>query len=342
MRLRFLALFAIAALFLAKPAMSEEMPNLRPVTTGMAERLSEAAAAFADAASRLHRTMDAACAARDPRVALQPELARTVEAWGRLIVLRLAPVTDAARLERVLFSPDPRDVTGRQLSALLAAEDEATFEALPGKSVALRGLGALDRMSDRLKEPYACRLAQAIAGEVAATAREIEAAATAFAQRLTDPGGEPYRTQAEAASAILNALATSTGALRDLTLRPILGDDPATSRWRQAPLRRTELTSTYIRAQIAGLTAAIGALNLGEALPNTDARLANQIAFELATAARALNGLDGPLEERVSDGATRGRLNLAVINLASLEGLLTERLAGALSLRLGFNSLDGD
>ena len=305
-----------------------------PATEALVERTAE-----------LQPAISAVCEGTADAAEAREAFADTVKAWGRVAILRLPPLLDESRLERMLFHPDPRDVTGRQLSTLLAGEDVADLKGVAAKSVALKGIGTLDRLLQNLDEAYPCAYAAAVAGEVHAVAEEIvEAFAGPYREALLAPapGAALYRDPGEATSAIVTGLATSVAALRDLVLQPTLGETPERSRWRLAPFRRSGLAWDYALAELAGFSDALKAMDLPETLPEDARYLARSLQFEIANAARALSSLDAPLEETVADEAARAQIDLAIIGLGALEPLLRDRVAEALGLRLGFNSLDGD
>jgi predicted lipoprotein len=65
---------------------------------------------------------------------------------GRRRDIRFGPVTEENRLERILFWPDRKGIGLKQVQAAIAGEDAtaADPQTLPGKSVAMQGLGALE------------------------------------------------------------------------------------------------------------------------------------------------------------------------------------------------------
>ena len=66
--------------------------------------------------------------------------------WSRIEIVRVGPVLDDNRFERVLFFPDRKSTGLKQVQRILAENDETATIAtsLRGKSVAVQGLGALE------------------------------------------------------------------------------------------------------------------------------------------------------------------------------------------------------
>ena len=78
--------------------------------------------------------------------ALQESFADIVESWGRIEFLRLGPVMEQNRFERILFYPDRKSTGLKQVQALLARPDEDVTYApsLKTRSVAIQCLGAYE------------------------------------------------------------------------------------------------------------------------------------------------------------------------------------------------------
>ncbi len=107
-------------------------------------------------------------------------------AWARIEIVRVGPVLDDNRFERILFFPDRKSLGLKQVQRLLAEKDESATSAgtLKGKSVAVQGLGALDFVlngtgaDDLAKEPngFRCRYGAAIAAILAGLGQDLAAA----------------------------------------------------------------------------------------------------------------------------------------------------------------------
>ncbi len=280
---------------------------------------------------------------------------RTVEAWSRIELLRVGPVTEENRLERILFWPDRKGTGLKQVQAALATEDPTASDpaSLAGKSVAMQGLGALEFVlfgtgSETLAsaDGYRCAYAAAIARNasgIAGGVAEAWAKPDGYAGHWSHPGeANPYfRDETEALNELLAVFVDGLELVRDQRLG-FLGEASADDKPKQALFWRSDLTAASLAADVAGLSRLFEASGLGDALPADKAWIADSIRFEFANAARAAEGVRGPIEEVLRDPARRDALAYLRIVSKSLSELFGTRLAAELGLTAGFSSLDGD
>ncbi len=103
---------------------------------------------FRDKARALESTMQALCA--DPSANKMNDakqgFADTVDAWSHIEIVRVGPVIEQNRFERILYYPDKKGLGLKQVQRYLADKDESvtTADGLKTKSVAAQGLGALE------------------------------------------------------------------------------------------------------------------------------------------------------------------------------------------------------
>lgn len=335
-----LILTTLACLFISlAPAMAATEAQFRDMNNRfLSDYLQGASTRFVQATANLSKAMTARCS--DATVSIKQPLRAAVTAGAGLTVLHLPVLETESRNARILFHPDPRSIAGRQLRRLM--NSETTIETMQGKSVALVGLGTLDRLLGRLDEPRVCTIAMAVATELARTAQDISSAVPVFAQAVRNAGADNplYRDQAEAAGKIIGSFATSIAAMRDLTVQPMLGESPERSRWKAAPLRRTENTFAYLQAQAAAMVAMLEAIKpQGEG--DVD-RATSALRFELSNVARQLGAAAAPVEEIATGEDGRGRLAALIFGLNGAEQAASRGLMQALGLQSGFNALDGD
>jgi predicted lipoprotein len=304
----------------------------------LAGYLSPAAEKFQVATGNLAATLQAYC--DNDTGGVEAALADSIEAAAGLMILHLPITQNNSRNARILFHPDPRDTGGRQLRRLLGGD--VPFGDMSGKSVALRGLGTLDRLFSRLNEQRACALAATVAVDLHETAEEISAAVPAFTQTVLNPGPDNplYRTHAEASAKIVGSLSTSVAALRDRTIGPMIGENAERSRWRSAPLRHSGATFDYLQAQIHSMTDLVAALELSSEGDIGTAK--SNFSFEAANLERFLTSFDRSVEVVAAKEDSRQRLKAMVFGLNGLEQVSSAGLMQALGLKSGFNALDGD
>ena len=280
---------------------------------------------------------------------------KSVEAWSRVELLRIGPVTEENRLERILFWPDRKGTGLKQVQAALATEDKTAADpaTLAGKSVAMQGLGALEYVlfgtgSDELAGTagYRCAYAAAIATNVAAIAGAVEEEwrrPGGFAEQWSRPGAPnpSFRDETEARNELLAIFVDGLELLRDQRLA-FLGEAAGDDKPKQALFWRSELTVANLAGGVDGLARLFEASRLAGLLPADQAWIADSIRFEFANAARAAGGVQGPIDEALKDPARRGALAYFRIVTSSLSELFGTRLAAELGLTAGFSSLDGD
>jgi predicted lipoprotein len=349
------AVFLVSLLAATNPATAQDGSGSR-IAAGFAR---PALAALGGAAGETEAVIGALC--EEPSQAALKTARETfgtlVAAWGRVTVLRFGPLADEHRFERIFFWPDPRGIALRQVQGLLAEKDESatTAAGLSEKSAALQGLPALEfalfgtGAEEMAAKPdsFRCNYARAIAGNVSAIAGDTLAGwqdGGAFAQSFTGPGAgtEPYRTAAEVDGEIVKALSTVFQFVHAAELEPPLGDAIDDARGKRAPLWRSGLTFDLVAAQVEGAHDFLDFAGYEETLPEDRRWVAGSIRFELQTALTALSGIDAPPEQAFGEEAARGKINLANLAIEHAGRQVSEQLAGALGLVMGFNALDGD
>ncbi len=318
--------------------------------------------AFADLArdtATLGASTEALCAApgEDALKAAQGAFAVVVRDWGRVSWLNLSPMVEDSRQERFFFWPDPRGIALRQVQAALAGADPALTDpaALPGKSVALQGLGALEFLlygtgAETLAGPdgaYRCGFAAAIGKNLETLAGAMAAGFaedSAFVANLRQPGPDNplFRTHAEAAGKLFVGAAAGVEIVSDRILGTGLGDRPQDAKPRSAPLWRSDATLAYAAAMLAGIDALLAGGRMSETLPSDQSWMEASLHYELGGAISGLAAIGMPFTEASADTAGRSRLIAVSTRIGNVKALFDAYTQGALGLGLGFNGLDGD
>lgn len=289
--------------------------------------------------------------------AAREQFALVVANYSRVEFLRLGPLVEENRAERMLFWPDRKGVALRQVQQVLAERDETAADGatLGGKSVALQGLGALEFVlygtgaEELLTDAgdFRCRYGRAIAAAIETIARELAeawAADDGVAAELMHPtpASPVYRSETEALEALTGAMSHGIEAIRDTRLLPFLGREGEEPKPRSALFWRSGLTVASIRANFQGLTDLFDGSGIGRATAEENLWVDNGAKFEFANALRSTDVVTLPVEQALADGKQRKALDYLVILTRSLQTLLGENLAAALGLSVGFSSLDGD
>lgn len=324
------AALALALALLAAPAPAD-------TERALADHVLPGHAAFAEAAGALETAAEADCRAE----AVRPAYGAAFDAWMGVAHLRIGPTEAAA--PAIAFWPDPNGAAQRAVSDLLAAADDAALapERMVQASVAGRGLLALDRL---LADPslagygsgdYACRLVEALAADLAAQARALEAGWAGFAEtmrRAGEPGNDRFLAPREALGALYTQLVAGLTFNRDERLGRPMGtlDRPRPTR---AEAWRSERAVPNLAASLVALRDLARALAPG-AIPETEAAFGAALEAVGRLRDPGLQDLDDPQGWLRADAA-RSRLDEA---LAAVEA----EIGAPLGLSAGFNSQDGD
>jgi uncharacterized protein len=315
---------------------------------------------FAEETGSLHLNVSALCDApsADALTAARNQFKSAVTAFSRIEFIRLGPLGEGDRLERLLFWPDRKGIALRQVEKALQDKDPtaATAETLRGKSVAMQGLGALEFLlfgtySDTLATngEYRCNFAESAATLIGNLASELTAdwhstSPMSVESRLLDPKSEyiDFRTSTEVLEKLAATLVHGTETIRDQRLKPILGESDDKPKPRSALFWRSGMTVPALAANFAGLHEFFVAARFREAMGAENEWVANGAEFEFANAARAAAVITDPMEQAVTDPKQLQGLEYMVVLTGSLDVLLGQNLAAALGLSVGFSTLDGD
>lgn len=326
-------------------------------------------AAFARATAALRDTADLACASRAPVdvTALRQAFVLAMDAWEGIEHVRFGPVEFFSRRSRIFFWPDPRNSVGRQLGALLenGSPQTITEQSIAGESVAVQGFPALERLlydgglAARLtartaEADTACAAVRAIAGNLAAMARDIDAAWSqgddAYARYLDQAGPEHLRFHhhREVTLELFKSLHTAVELVADHKLARPLGASIQAARPRLAEAWRSGRSLANIRTNLAAAQALYVGTGGGESVSRFVREVAGERELdELLTRAFSqtlgtADGIPDTLEAGVASAASRRPLDKLSRETRALKALLAQRLAPVLGVPVGFNALDGD
>lgn len=321
-------------------------------------------AAMADATRRLDEAAGAAC--RQPAAAslasLHEAFVAAAVAWAAVEHLHTGPASIGHRGERIYFWPERKNVTQRQLAALLRSPEAASLTAgdLTGRSVAVQGLPALEMLIFGGEAEAAllagdaarCGIVRAITANVAAVASEMAqewSAEDGFLAVLGHPetANPFFATGAEAAQRLFNDLLTLFQLVGDVKLQAPMGESldrvrpTLTEGWRSGRSLR------MIAANLASARAMFGregAFGLHSLLPEgPDSREIDrevQNAFEAAE--QALKAIPEPLDQAVQTEEGRAAVTTFLHHWRRARDQVAQRFAPMVGIAVGFNALDGD
>ena len=277
--------------------------------------------------------------------ALRAAYGAAFDAWIAVSHLRFGPAETQARGFSLAFWPDTRGMTPKTLRSLIADEDPVveSAEGFATVSIAGRGFYALELL---LYDPeiaalgdhtYRCALTRAIAGDIAATAADLERDwRDNYAGLMRAPGPDgPYQSDAEVLQEFFKALTTGLEINADLRLGRPMGQI-GKPRPMRAEARRSGRSLQHVVVSLTALRDLAARLAAGE--DDLSARLDHAFDTALNRAAR----LDDPVFAGVA--TPQGRLRVEVLQQAigAIRTEASQSLGPALGVAAGFNSLDGD
>ncbi|WP_411034700.1 imelysin family protein [Shinella sp. BYT-45] len=367
--LRFTSLLAGLMLSATPPALAQEggtpvPPDLTNesvagvMTRAVDEVIRPGYRAFEASAGALAEATTAFCKApsETSRKAVDDAFRQAVADWGRIEIVRIGPVLEDNRFERILFYPDRKSTGLKQVQALLRKEDEADTDAaaMAGKSVAVQGFGALEFVlygtgAERLMQApgtFRCRYGAAVAAHIGATAGQLVAAWEApegVQRHWKHPGPENpvFRTGKEAVTALLGILVHGAEAVRDQRIETFYRNG-GTARPKSAVFWRSGNTWTSIGANIEGLQTLFDKSGMADLIDPGFRSIAGNIDFVLKSLRRVAPTVDPDIEKAVSTPGEQQKIAFLLVNSRDLIVRLNTEYGGAIGLGAGFSFADGD
>ncbi len=348
--MRLIAAFALA-LMLVTPAAAQIVSPSEMLRSSVTNFIRPQTRAFATRTSELAAAMYALCRGGELASAREA-FAASVSAYGRIEWLRVGPLMEANRADRILFWPDRRGIGLRQVQTVLAESnpDATEHAALAEKSVAVQGLGALEFVlfgtgSETLGKAdgdFRCAYGHAIAENLAAMGGEIADGWTdddGISLRLTQPEAAyaDYRTTTESLEAVVGLVSHGIENMRDTRINPFIAGTDGKANPKQALFWRSGQTMAMLRANVEGLRALVELSSI-----ITDPALLAQVTNTFNRAETALHSVTLPVEQAVANPAQAAALDDLVAATQDLQRLIGEELSATLGLSVGFSSLDGD
>ena len=274
----------------------------------------------------------------------------SMDAWQGIQHIRFGPVEMYLRHHRFQLWPDKHNTGSKQLRGLLAEEQPAVLEPerFRSLSVAVQGLSVLERLlfaeqvDGAAFAGYRCRLAGAVAANLAAMAEGIVAQWPTWRRTIetAEGGNDEFDSDREVAARLLNNLHTQLQAVVELKLARPLGKPGAKAKPRRAESWRSRRSLRNIAINLEAVEALYRNVFAPRLAPDDDVDRAITAAFTEARAAAV--AIDRPLYDIVRDADYRPALERLRTSAAHLRRTVAERLPPAIDIPLGFNSLDGD
>ena len=262
--------------------------------------------------------------------------ARYVEAFAALQRIRHFGFGPSQYLS---FWPDKRNTVGRHLARLLKDPilDSDTPPDLSGKSVAIQGFSALERLifGDQPPDKRRCRAIIAITANLYSNTIET------YRDYVTrfESGDARNKSDTELGKYFLNKLHVALEFTAQHKLEIPLGASLEKARGRQAEGRRSQTAMIAISNNLDACHELYRFAFAGE-LQNSSLHKRIEAGFEQAR--NTLVQITLPLSKAVSDPKQREFVKQLRNDVMRIKLLISREMAPTLKLPLGFNSLDGD
>ena len=290
--------------------------------------------------------------------AAKRDFAATVLAWAAVEFLRFGPMSQIGRPERFFFWPDPRNVTLRQVNAVVAKRDATVLEpqTLIKKSAAVQGLSALELLLYDDKHPiagndedarfrcqYAAAIAQTLHAETAAVIDEWKRP-DGWRRRIVEPGpgDKPYTNAEGAAGDFARALLTGLQMIQDRQVIPMIEGMGNPARPVRLPFARSGLSDRYIGAGVASAQGLYDAIGLGRNIPRAKAWMPQWITQAFGRLSRDAPAAVKELGNAKTNPDRERQLRMVRFHVQNIRMLVGREIAPLAGLAIGFNELDGD
>ncbi|KKX31752.1 imelysin family protein [Rhizobium sp. LC145] len=314
---------------------------------------------FHAASGRLSTAMSALCSSPSPETyeAAKSAFVETAGRWAHIEVVRVGPVIEQNRFERILFYPDRKSTGLKQVQAILAKPDESatSAETLADKSVAMQGLGALEYLlfgtgSETLgaeKNAFRCRYGAAVAGNIESIAAELaylwdRPDGIQQAWKHPGPDNPVFRDRREAITALLGILVHGAETVRDQRIETFYKGPDSAKFPRQALFWRSANTWTMVKGNLEGLDALMKSSGMVNLLNEDERSIISSIDFVMKSMIRVAGTIDPDVEKAVADQTERQKLDFLLLNGRDLITRLNNGYGSAIGLTSGFSFSDGD
>jgi uncharacterized protein len=359
------ACLAIAAMSSAPgAALAQSDFDHEPLAKQMLEsHIRPGYADFAQKSGALSSVLDAACKKRDVKDAdkVRSAFRDAALSWSRIEHLRFGPVTEKARLDRIL---DLQRTGEGQVKKIIEKRDASvlTVADLQKKDAGVQGLSALEMLlypktdaalADTEDGKFACGYAVAISGNLSEIAKELVAAWSdggAFVGVWSKPGAQNalYKTADGPTLELLQAFRLGINNVREIKLLMPLGTKRLSANGPFAPKSRppfdlSGLSVSTIAANIDGTLDLFDKGGFADRLTVGDADSTDLIKTELGRATKLARQVEPAGVAAFADKANTDKLAGMVkpLFLAFKLGgdALEMKIAGKLA---GFSDNDGD
>jgi hypothetical protein len=276
--------------------------------------------------------------------------------WAEVQPLLIGPLAEGNLAWQVQFWPDKKNLVGRQVEQLIAAQPHIDAAALVNASVVVQGLSAyeyilfdanFDLTHAEQKSRY-CPLLVAIGERQKALAEEILSrwnSSDGMLAQLSKFPNPRYADSHEAIAELLRVQVTALDSLKKKLGTPLGRQTKGTTQPYQAEAWRSNASLNSLQASLISaemLWTGVDNHGLRSLLPAEQKPLADKIDAAYANSRSLLTALTLPLADLLTTEDGRKQLNTFYDSLNEVHRLHGGELAKALGIALGFNANDGD
>lgn len=310
-------------------------------------------------AAKLEQDMKALCAAPSQTTldTATASFADTVKSWSTIEIVRVGPVIEQNRFERILYYPDRKGLGLKQVQRYLTEKDDSvtSAESLKGKSVAAQGLGALEFVlygtgAETLlqdSQGFRCRYGAAVAGNISNIAKDLQAmwdAPESAAKNWTQPGPDNpvFRDEREAIVALLGILVHGSETIRDQRIETFYKGPEKVKFPRTAIYWRSGLTWKSIAYNVTAVQSLMKTSGMADLLPEDQRSISGSINFIAKSMVRVAGTIDTDVEKALANDEQRAKVDYLLLNGKDFIYRLNDQYGGAIGLSSGFSFSDGD
>jgi uncharacterized protein len=284
----------------------------------------------------------------------------TLRGFFGLLPVKIGPLMEEHRLERLSFWPDPRGLGLKPVNQILAKSDPTALDpaTLPQKSVGAQGLTALEfllygdgatTLLDKTNAAgaFRCAYGKAIAVNVHNMATEMAAswAPDGAATKLVttpSPQNPQFLSHKEVVGKLFNTLGSELESVVEDMITTPFGKTDEVKKPRLAPFWRSGMSLSVTEAALDSSLRILEVASLESYVPNNETWIANSIQFELRNTIKTLGKITDAMPAAADNPADRKVVDYVRVALHSLKKSIGRDLTAALGVEAGFNANDGD
>ena len=286
---------------------------------------------------------------------------RAMDAWMGIEHIRFGPVELFMRSFRFFFWPQSRGKVVEQLQDLAVSIDQFTEDPsqFSTTSVSVQGLLAAEALLFRSEQfssslkagDTGCVMLSTIAKNMSTIADEVitdwNGGIMHFRNETRNPGSDDalFENHQEVTAILFKSLHDELQLITEVKMRPVLGKAIDSARPELAESRPSERSLRNIASNLEALQAMYvgeSGVGLSQLVNKSDIELDELMHKAFNATVKNARSFDLPLEVVAVSAEQRPQADKLFLQVRALRQIVRQRLASALSMRIGFNTLDGD